>query len=100
MLEKSRAVRIDPADNVAVMLDSVKEGHKIEVIDNGKIIGEIEACNTIPVGHKVALLVIPKDGVIYKYGEAIGIAENLIEMGRHVHIHNVRACHESLEVGK
>lgn len=100
MLKKGKSVRIDPADNVAVMLDTIKKGHKINVMDNGKTIGEIEACNTIPVGHKASLLVIPKGGIIYKYGEAIGIAENLIERGSHVHVHNVRACHKSLEVEK
>jgi altronate dehydratase len=44
---------------------------------------------TIPRGHKVALLAIRAGAVIVKYGSPIGHASSDIAAGAHVHTHNV-----------
>lgn len=43
----------------------------------------------IPAGHKVALLDIPENAPIRKYGQIIGFAKTNIRGGDHVHGHNV-----------
>ena len=45
--------------------------------------------NRIPRGHKVATKAISKDEGIIKYGERMGHATSDIQIGEHVHTHNV-----------
>lgn len=81
-----RALRINPADNVAVVLEDVAAGERIEVMGEGF---EVTALGSIPRWHKVALEHIAKDQPVIKYGEEIGRASTEIEAGSFVHTHNV-----------
>ena len=80
-----RFIKIHPKDHVAVALAPLSAGEQIQVDD--QVITLKEA---IPKGHKFALLSIEKDMPILKYGYTIGIAKEAIEIGAHVHVHNVR----------
>jgi len=91
------AVRIDVSDNVATVLrdvaererigwdegsglvarESIPEGHKVALVD------------IVPEGHKVALVDIDEGQVVRKYGHPIGLAGRKIPAGSHVHSHNL-----------
>ena len=62
--------KIHPRDNVAVCLDG---------------------SDSIPAGHKFALVPIAKGEFVLKYGEIIGRATQAIQPGDWVHTHNLRS---------
>lgn len=80
----ARVIVISPRDNVATVLDPLKAGQVIEA--NGRTIAVREA---IAGGHKIALARIAAGDAVLKYGSPIGTASQDIEMGAHVHVHNV-----------
>ncbi|MDA0222788.1 MAG: altronate dehydratase family protein [Rhodobacterales bacterium] len=73
-------IRLNPGDNVAVTTTRLDVG----ATDQG-----ITACDTIPVGHKIALAEIPVGGAVRKYAQTIGYARQNIAKGAHVHTHNL-----------
>ncbi|RLG07457.1 MAG: D-galactarate dehydratase [Thaumarchaeota archaeon] len=85
-----RAVMVNPADNVAVVLEEVKKGESVLVRSDGRELRLI-ARSDIPFGHKIAVKDIPKGGEVVKYGEVIGRALSEIKAGDYVHIHNVES---------
>jgi altronate dehydratase len=82
-----KALALHPSDNVAVLLSPVGPGERVRV--RGREGLEIEACQAIAFGHKIALADIERGELIRKYGRPIGAAEAAIKKGDHVHIHNV-----------
>ena len=74
---------LNPKDNVATALTDIECG-EYEYGD-GKIIVK----EKIPMGFKVALVVIKKGGTVIKYGYPIGAATAPIRAGELVHIHNL-----------
>jgi altronate hydrolase len=76
-------IKINPKDSVAVALQEIVAGDKIDI--DGVI---LTAINTIPTGHKIALIDIKSGDNIIKYGEAIGHATANIMVGEHVHTNN------------
>jgi len=75
---------LNNADNIAVALTDLEVGSQIE--QDGL---EIKVLSVIPRGHKIATKNIAKDAGIIKYGERMGHATSNIEIGEHVHTHNV-----------
>ena len=86
-----RAIKINPSDNVAVVLQPTPIGSHLDV--EGRI---ITAIDDIPVGHKIAVAEIHASGDIIKYGKVIGLAASDIHPGEHVHCHNVVDITEEL----
>ncbi|HIX62564.1 MAG TPA: UxaA family hydrolase [Candidatus Halomonas stercoripullorum] len=80
-------IQIREQDHVATAVTALEPGDTAHVtgITNGQTILAREA---IPVGHKIALRLIPHHEGILKYGEVIGEATTLIEAGHWVHTHN------------
>ena len=91
----AKALKINSADNVAVVLADVKPGDPITVTTDGEALC-LDARQDIAFGHKVALADIHTDQPIIKYGEEIGRALNEIGAGDWVHLHNLtcRRGHE------
>jgi altronate dehydratase small subunit len=83
---KVNAIRIDPADNVAVALRDIECGEAI----SGSVDIYGEAIEPIPSGHKVAVEEIDSGASVRRYGETIGKAAALIRPGQHVHTHNIQ----------
>lgn len=79
------AIKIDPADNVLVVIHEMKKGELI-VLDGTCT---FEAVESIPVNHKVALKNFKKGDEIVKYGSPIGVAITDIPKGGWVHNHNL-----------
>lgn len=91
MTGKAKVVMMNPKDNVAMAVENLAAGERIELA----VAGEKKAVtlkNDIPFGHKFALRTIKKEEMIIKYGQTIGAATSDIAAGEHVHIHNVESC--------
>ena len=81
---ENSAIRLHPADNVAVARVPIPAGTELRV--EGLPLVTLDA---IPAGHKVALRDIRAGEMIERYGQAIGRATEPIPAGRHVHTHNL-----------
>jgi len=87
-----RGIRIEDRDNVATVLEDVNQGFQVEVINKqGNSIKTLNVIEDIPMGHKIALVDIPRGACVLKYGFSIGIAFKTILKGSHVHIHNIES---------
>ena len=75
---------LNPRDNVATARRTLKNGSKVTL--SGK---SLELLQTLPGGHKVALVPVPAGQELIKYGQNIGFAKADIEAGEWVHTHNV-----------
>ena len=84
------AIRLSPLDGVATVLRAIGRGERLRVGDAGGII-EVEAIDSIPLCHKIALAAHAPGDRILKYGEPIGEATQAIRPGSHVHVHNLRS---------
>ncbi|WHY92579.1 UxaA family hydrolase [Neobacillus cucumis] len=84
----SSCIVMSSKDNVATLLRNVKQGESISIIVAG-ISRTILMKEDVKFGHKVAIEPILNGEYIVKYGESIGAANQLIEPGEHVHIHNL-----------
>ena len=80
-MNRPLALRIQPADNVAVALRDIPAGTKWE----GTAVKQ-----EIPRGHKFCVMEIPQGANIIKYGAPIGHAVRAIAPGEWVHTHNVK----------
>ena len=72
MSARNRQLQLHPDDNVAVVL-------------------ELDAGDGVGAGHKIATKPIAIGQPVIKYGQPIGTATAPIEVGAHVHTHNVSA---------
>lgn len=80
----SLLLQLHPDDNVAVATSDLSCGDVVEICGQKLVIQQ-----PIPKGHKVALVPIPKDGAVKKYGQIIGQATESISPGQQVHVHNL-----------
>jgi altronate hydrolase len=83
---RPRALRLDPADNVAVAVQPLEAGERVEL--DGIT---VELKEPIRFGHKFALAPLDRGARVLKYHETIGIAAAPIAPGEHVHVHNVES---------
>ncbi len=81
-----KIIRIHDKDNVAVALQAVEKGEKIEA--DGFL---ITAQESVLPGHKIALVPIEMESPVIKYGSPIGFAKKDIVAGQWVHTHNVKS---------
>lgn len=78
-------IKINDNDNVIIALENLNNGDQLSVGTEHILITQ-----DIPSGHKVATKTIyPNDNII-KYGFPIGHATEQIQIGSHVHTHNVK----------
>ena len=79
-----RYIVVDKRDNVATAITDIVKGVSFDI--DGRIIKIVE---DISYGHKFAIVDIPNNEYVIKYGERIGRAIAKIPIGAHVHVHNV-----------
>ncbi|HEX2205078.1 MAG TPA: altronate dehydratase family protein [Longimicrobium sp.] len=84
-METPLAVRVHPADDVAVATGPLHAGTEVAV-DGARVV----LAEDIPAGHKLALRVIAPGEAVSKYGFPIGEATAPIAAGTWVHSHNLR----------
>ena len=81
---------INKKDNVATALTDLEKGIPLQ-IEKGSTKLKIIPHQFIAFGHKLAIMKIPVGEGVIKYGEIIGRAICDIEVGAHVHVHNVES---------
>jgi len=86
----SKLIKINPADNVLVIFNSILSGDE-EEIEGYKIIFN----KSLEFGHKIAAKNISKGEKIIKFGVPIGSALENIKIGAHVHLHNLKSDYVS-----
>ena len=82
---KYLALCLSNKDNVANTLDIISAGQKLEITNKKTITAKTK----IPKYHKIALNNIPSGSSIIKNGICIGTAIKEIDLGGHVHVHNI-----------
>ena len=82
------AIVISESDNIAVCLRDIDAGSDVS-IRRGQEMFSLAVADSIPRGHKVAVRQIAAGDKVLKYGEVIGQASQDIDVGNHVHVHNV-----------
>jgi altronate hydrolase len=85
----ARAVRVSPADDVAVAVDALEAG---DVVAIGT--ASIAVREAVPAGHKVALHAMAEGDVVHKYGWAIGRLTAAVDAGGWIHSHNLKTLLE------
>ncbi len=88
-METKIAWVIDPRDNVATILGPEIEPGTVIKVEVGDEVLEIKVNQKIIYGHKVAIRPIKKGETILKYNASLGKAMEDINVGDHVHIHNI-----------
>lgn len=83
---KHASLRLSPTDNIAVATVPLAAGSRVEV--EGRV---VELADAIRPGHKFAIEPVAEGDPIRKFSQIIGFASRAIDVGRHVHVHNV-AC--------
>lgn len=79
-------------DNVATALESIDANEVVLIIsEKNESLGEIKALEPIPFGNKIATSHIEDESKIIKYGMGIGVATKDIDLGKLVHVHNVKS---------
>jgi (2R)-sulfolactate sulfo-lyase subunit alpha len=82
----------EAGDDVGVAAMDIKAGEEVEAVTlEGKTVAPLKAVEDIPLGHKVAMRNLEKDGQVREYGRAIGSAAQPIRLGAHVHVHNLKS---------
>jgi len=79
-----KAIRTSPRDNVAIAVTVIPKGVTVAILGNGEVVTNQE----VPLGHKIALVPIPRGTGIIRYGEVICAAKEDIKAGDWIHVHN------------
>ena len=85
-----RALLADPRDNVATLMTSVHPRDEVMITSTEQVnLGTVNLKDAVETFHKVSVRAIPAGNYVIKFGEAMGVATQLIPPGSHVHVHNV-----------
>ncbi len=82
---RSHALRLHPADDVAVSLTQLDAETEVSIAGRSLLVRE-----SIPVGHKIALTDLPAGATVLKYGEPIGQVTRSVKQGSWLHSHNMK----------
>jgi len=87
--EAVRAVKIHPADNVAVAVRPLSAGCDVTIDGDCVVLRE-----DVAAGHKIALKALEPGEPVVRYGFPIGAVTAPIARGAWVHSHNLKTCLE------
>jgi altronate dehydratase small subunit len=85
---QSKAIVLNPKDNVATAIADLEAGAVITLEVHGKPM-VFTLASHVSTGHRFALQDPKKGDAVIKYGEPIEKTTGDILCGEHVHIHNV-----------
>ncbi|MFX1311515.1 MAG: UxaA family hydrolase [Promethearchaeota archaeon] len=85
---KKKYILLNSKDNCATVLEDLPKNSDILFRNRHIILNHL-----IPLGHKFALVNIPKGEYIIKYGEIIGVATEDIKKGDWIHTHNIKSAY-------
>ncbi len=92
MVRGGKLLKIDAKDNVAVAMEHIMAGEKLEIGGFG-----LTAKEDIDRGHKIACRDIMEGEEIIKYGFPIGHATENIAAGKYIHTHNIKTNLKGME---
>ncbi|MBR1711464.1 MAG: galactarate dehydratase [Clostridia bacterium] len=75
-------IKIKPEDNVAIVVKAMEKGNEL--------MSGVVTLSDIPQGHKVALVDIPKDAPVIRYGVTLGYALDDIKRGAWINEYMLR----------
>ncbi|CAM4424098.1 SAF domain-containing protein [Pedobacter westerhofensis] len=81
-----KLIKIHSLDNVMIVTADIQAGEHLHIRRT-----EYYFDKPVGIGHKVAAQFIESGGKIIKYGVPIGSATEDIQMGGHVHLHNMKS---------
>ena len=81
----------EKSDTVGVATVDIKAGETVKglYMDTQQSI-EIKTLKEVPLGHKIAVKNMKTGDTVIKYGHDIGKVVTDIQVGNHVHIHNLK----------
>jgi predicted RecA/RadA family phage recombinase len=82
------ALILHPADSVVTVIADIAVGDKVSWDDSGHAVTAVEP---VAFGHKIAIRPTATGNAVVKYGASIGVATQDIQVGQHVHVHNLRS---------
>ncbi|WP_279127878.1 UxaA family hydrolase [Acidaminococcus fermentans] len=85
---KINGLLMDDQDNVVTCVAEIRKGDQVVYQKDGKM-ETLEAKEDIPFCHKIALVNLPKDGSVIKYGELLGKTREPIGKGHWVSDKNI-----------
>ncbi len=91
-MEQIHFVVHDEGDSVGVIVvEGIAAADALNgwIMDQDKIV-KFKALNAIPIGHKLAIKPMAAGATVIKYGADIGRTVAPIQVGEHVHIHNLK----------
>ena len=83
------AVHLHPQDSVVIAKTDLEAGTRLVAPPGDAALPEMTLRQSIPSGHKIALLDVATGEPVRRYGQIIGFAKEPIRPGEHVHKHNV-----------
>jgi altronate dehydratase small subunit len=90
MVQEADAISLSLDDTVATVLRSIAVRETVRV-RCGDDVHFVTATEPIPLCHKISVRPLAPGELVRKYGEVIGEATETIEVGAHVHVHNMRS---------
>ncbi|GLB61507.1 UxaA family hydrolase [Cytobacillus sp. NCCP-133] len=87
-MSEYKTLFLNEKDSVAMALSDIPAGAQVTVKAEEREIC-VKILEPIRFGHKFAVRAIPQGDDIIKYGEVIGAAVVPIDVGEHVHVHNL-----------
>lgn len=80
-------------DYVGVAVADIGPGERVVGIymDDDSIV-EVDAVDSVPLGHKIAVVAADDGDTVLEYGVPIGLATGGFGVGSHVHTHNLRSA--------
>jgi len=84
------SIRLHVSDNIVVALRDLKIDEELSGISVG-------LRQSVKQGHKVAAQPIARGQNVIRYGQIIGVASHPIEVGDHVHTHNLKMGEHDLD---
>ena len=91
-----KALVMNSEDNVATAITELKRGETVSVLV-GSERRDVKLADDIPFGHKFAIKPVEHGGTVLKYGQSIGISVSTINVGQHIHIHNLKSSRGGLK---
>ena len=79
-------------DHVGVAVQDVTPGRRRGVHLDSERELEVELVESVPLGHKVALIDLAEDAEVIEYGLPIGRARRPVRTGQLVHVHNLASA--------
>ena len=89
-MQMERALVMDPSDNVATAISELRPGETVSVLIGAERI-DVEIFDKVPFGHKFAIRELGKGEHVVKFGRSIGASTEIINLGQHVHTHNLKS---------